>query len=84
MQKTLSRKVEIEGVGLHSGLPSRLVINPAPENSGIVFVRSDLEEKIYFRHYIRRWLIRVTAPVWVMKISKLSAPLNILWQRFMS
>lgn len=48
MQKTLSRKVEIEGVGLHSGLPSRLVINPAPENSGIVFVRSDLEEKNIF------------------------------------
>ena len=48
MQKTLSRKVEIEGVGLHSGLPSKLVINPAPENSGIVFVRSDLEEKNIF------------------------------------
>lgn len=42
MQKTLSQSVRIEGIGLHSGLPSVLVFKPAPEDSGIVFVRDDL------------------------------------------
>ena len=42
MQKTLSHSVEIKGIGLHSGLESRLMFLPAPENTGIVFVRSDL------------------------------------------
>ena len=42
MQKTLSHSVEIKGIGLHSGLESRLVFLPAAENTGVVFVRSDL------------------------------------------
>lgn len=37
-QQTLKQEVMIEGVGLHSGVPSVLRICPAPENSGIVFV----------------------------------------------
>ena len=48
MQKTLEHRVEISGIGLHSGVASRLVFNPAPENSGVVFVRSDLGEKDVF------------------------------------
>lgn len=42
MQKTLSKSVEIAGIGLHSGCESKLVLKPATENTGIVFVRSDL------------------------------------------
>jgi len=41
-QRTLKTKVEISGVGLHSGLEIRLVLYPAGENSGIRFRRSDL------------------------------------------
>lgn len=44
LQKTLSETVKITGIGLHSGCESTLVFKPAPENSGIVFVRSDLAE----------------------------------------
>jgi len=44
-QHTLSQKAEIKGVGLHSGLASKLVIYPAEPNTGIVFVRSDLASK---------------------------------------
>ena len=47
-QKTLSEEVEIVGIGLHSGAESRLVFKPAPENTGIVFVRSDLAENNRF------------------------------------
>lgn len=47
-QRTLGQSVEINGIGLHSGCESKLVIKPAAENSGIVFVRSDLAENNYF------------------------------------
>lgn len=45
MQHTIEHKVEIEGVGLHSGLPSKMTFYPAPANFGIVFKRVDLESK---------------------------------------
>jgi UDP-3-O-[3-hydroxymyristoyl] N-acetylglucosamine deacetylase len=35
--------VEASGVGLHSGVPVRIRILPAPPSTGIVFVRTDLE-----------------------------------------
>ncbi|WP_041527090.1 UDP-3-O-acyl-N-acetylglucosamine deacetylase [Paracoccus aminophilus] len=42
MQKTIARKAQFRGVGLHSGEPVLLTILPAPVNHGIVFVRTDL------------------------------------------
>ena len=42
MQRTLKNKVEIEGIGLHSGCSVKLVLKPAPENSGIIFKRVDI------------------------------------------
>ena len=44
MQQTLNEKVEIKGIGLHSGCDSLLVLEPAPENYGIQFFRSDLND----------------------------------------
>jgi UDP-3-O-[3-hydroxymyristoyl] N-acetylglucosamine deacetylase len=44
-QRTLSRTVTVEGVGLHSGAPVTLRLVPAPVNHGLVFVRSDLAHK---------------------------------------
>jgi len=35
--------VEVSGVGLHSGVPVRLRMTPAPAGSGVVFRRSDLD-----------------------------------------
>lgn len=43
MQKTLEKSINIKGIGLHSGCEVNLKINPAPENSGIVFRRVDIE-----------------------------------------
>lgn len=48
MQRTLEQSIEIAGVGLHSGLPSKLFIKPANVNSGIVFLRSDLANNNIF------------------------------------
>lgn len=42
-QKTISSSVLLEGVGLHSGLITSAKINPAPENYGIVFRRTDVK-----------------------------------------
>jgi UDP-3-O-acyl N-acetylglucosamine deacetylase len=41
-QRTLSRPIEIKGVGLFFGQPVQLRCRPAPAASGIVFVRADL------------------------------------------
>ena len=42
-EKTVTRPAEASGVGLHSGVPVRIRILPAPPSTGIVFVRTDLE-----------------------------------------
>ncbi len=42
-QTTLRRPVEAQGVGLHHGAPVKLRILPAPPNTGIVFIRTDLD-----------------------------------------
>ena len=42
-QKTLKKKVSFEGIGLHSGKIARVSLNPATENSGIVFKRTDIK-----------------------------------------
>ena len=41
-QCTLAESVAAVGIGLHSGRKIRLVLHPAPEDSGIVFRRVDL------------------------------------------
>jgi UDP-3-O-[3-hydroxymyristoyl] N-acetylglucosamine deacetylase len=42
-ETTVQRPVEACGVGLHSGVPVRIRITPAPPSTGIVFVRTDLD-----------------------------------------
>ena len=43
-QKTILKQIEFKGIGLHSGLESRIKIIPADENEGINFKRTDLEQ----------------------------------------
>jgi UDP-3-O-acyl N-acetylglucosamine deacetylase len=42
LQITITKEVELEGVGLHTGNKSKLSFRPAPANTGIRFFRSDL------------------------------------------
>lgn len=42
-QKTLKQALSLKGKGLHSGIDVELTLNPAPENHGFVFKRTDLE-----------------------------------------
>lgn len=42
-ETTLQRPVEARGVGLHSGVPVKVRILPAPPSTGLVFLRTDLD-----------------------------------------
>ena len=42
MQYTISKPVTVSGIGVHSGCKVSLTISPAPSDTGIVFIRSDI------------------------------------------
>ncbi|WP_251424350.1 UDP-3-O-acyl-N-acetylglucosamine deacetylase [Veillonella agrestimuris] len=42
-QQTIKQAISYKGIGLHSGEPVNMVFKPAPEHTGIVFVRTDIE-----------------------------------------
>ena len=44
-QQTIAKKVSINGIALHTGVRATLTLNPAPENTGIIFRRIDLAGK---------------------------------------
>ena len=44
MQTTLKTIVRFDGTGLHTGRPAKLVLRPAPANTGIVFRRVDISD----------------------------------------
>lgn len=43
-QTTISQPIEISGIGLHTGVITNLKLLPAPENTGYVFIRIDLDD----------------------------------------
>ncbi len=46
LQRTLKNVIRATGVGLHTGEKVYLTLRPAPVDTGIVFVRTDLEEPV--------------------------------------
>lgn len=40
-QRTINKSVEIVGIGLHKGVPVKMILEPLEDDSGIVFYRSD-------------------------------------------
>lgn len=57
LQKTIRKRVKVEGIGLHSGQPCTLDFVPAPAGTGVNFVRSDLPGK----PSLRVWAPNVSA-----------------------
>ena len=43
-QKTISKKISLSGIGIHTGLKVNMNILPAPANTGIIFKRVDFKE----------------------------------------
>ena len=48
VEHTLATRVRCTGIGLHSGSPVDVVLNPAAAGTGIHFVRTDLEQEVCF------------------------------------
>ncbi len=44
-QQTIARPVGCSGIGIHTGNKAQLTFRPAEENTGVVFVRGDIESK---------------------------------------
>ena len=42
-QRTISKPVFCTGIGLHTGLESKIIFKPAPEDYGIHFIRQDVD-----------------------------------------
>lgn len=42
-QTTLKQNISISGIGLHTGVEVNLTLKPAPENTGYIFIRTDLD-----------------------------------------
>ena len=43
-QTTIAKSIETSGIGLHTGVEVNLKLKPAPENTGYIFVRTDLDD----------------------------------------
>ncbi len=43
MQRTIKNTVSCFGIGVHSGKPASITLHPAPENTGIQFIRTDIK-----------------------------------------
>jgi UDP-3-O-[3-hydroxymyristoyl] N-acetylglucosamine deacetylase len=65
MQTTIRKPVAISGVGLHTGCRVNVTLKPAPEDTGVVFRRVDLQG---FRiEAVRRHVSRVVLATTLMK-----------------
>ncbi len=42
-QQTIKNSISCEGIGLHAGKPVKMTLKPAPAGTGVVFIRTDLD-----------------------------------------
>ena len=47
-QRTLKKTIQATGVGLHTGKKVTLTLRPAPENTGVIYRRTDLNPYVDF------------------------------------
>jgi len=45
-QRTIKNSIKAAGIGLHTGKKITLTLNPAPAETGIIFTRTDLDNKV--------------------------------------
>ncbi len=83
-QRTLAQEVTFDGIGLHSGAETRLKLVPAPADSGVTFIRTDLDPPVRIplclenrREHPRRTAIAV-GEAEVHTVEHLTAVLHVL------
>lgn len=83
MQKTIKHEVYCESIGIHSGEKIKMKIMPASENTGIVFIRSDLNTnniiKAHFDNVVNTTLCTEIANDSGAKISTVEHIMAALW-----
>lgn len=45
LQRTIKNTISCFGIGVHSGKPASITLHPAPEDSGITFIRTDIADR---------------------------------------
>ena len=85
LQKTLKRKVNFSGVGVHSGRAVSMSIEPAETDTGIIFERTDLEKNNVIKAVIENVIdsrlctkIKNSSGIYVSTIEHLMAALSAL------
>jgi len=64
-QKTINDTIQFEGVGLHNGIKVNLCLKPSEVNSGIIFKRTDIDNK---DNLIKANYLNVISPILCTKI----------------
>ncbi len=64
-QKTLQNNIQLEGIGLHNGIKVNLCLKPAEVNTGIIFKRTDIDDK---KNIIEANYKNVNSPILCTKI----------------
>ena len=64
-QKTINEPIEFEGIGLHNGKNVNLCLQPAEINTGIKFIRTDIESN---KNIIEASFKNVSSPILCTKI----------------
>ena len=64
-QKTIKEAIDVQGVGLHNGMPVNLSLKPAKVNSGIYFIRTDVD---FDKNLIEANYKNVSSPILCTKI----------------
>ncbi len=64
-QKTINESIEFEGIGLHNGKNVNLCLQPAEINTGIKFIRTDIESN---KNIIEASFKNVSSPILCTKI----------------
>ena len=85
LQKTLKRKINFSGVGVHSGRAVSMSIEPAEADTGIIFERTDLEKNNVIKAVIDNVVdsrlctkIKNSSGIYVSTIEHLMAALSAL------
>lgn len=81
-QKTLKKSYSFEGKGLHSGLKVNMTISPAPINTGIKFLRTDISPDSYISavvDYVTHTQRGTTLEKGEIRISTLEHILSAFW-----
>ena len=62
MQTTIKKIIKMSGTGLHSGVPSNLIISPASAEYGIWFRRIDISDCAKFGNYASSKVVETFGP----------------------